>query len=196
MCFWRVFKISRLGNPKEIFPPKLIAKSDKSGLHTHGYALTTDTVCTVGIRQIIPKAFADESFEMNQFDINLGSSDPYIEPLTIREVIDGTYDIFDLSFRFCPEAAGKTCLLRITCSQPSELLSRLTEVPEEHREKDNEREKVRNQYLSIPPTVLPIRISEPWKYRLFSLGSSSALPRQPCHGTNPRQASVEPGRSI
>ena len=155
VCFWRVLKLNRLGSPSETFSPKLIAESDESGLYTHGYEMTTDKPYTLSIRQVIPKAFADEDFQLNQFDINLENSDPYIEPLISREVIDGTYDMFDLSFRFHGEAARKVCLLRIKCTQPLNV------------QKSKENKGGANLSPSIPPTILPIRVRLPRRYQWF-----------------------------
>lgn len=155
VCFWRISGLSRLGQPKEIFSPQLIAKSDESGLHTHGYTITADRACSLSIRQVIPKAFADESFEMNQFEVSLKDSDPYIEPLTSQEVIDGTYDRFDLSFRFLGDAVGKTCLLRIKCTQPLDI------------QQGKKNTGLANWESSIPPTILPIRVRLPRRYPWF-----------------------------
>lgn len=146
ICFWRILQLRELGNGRRVYVPTQTAKSDTSGLHTRGYEIDVGKDCAASICQTIPKAFADEAFEMPEFDINLGNSDLGIQPVVSREVIDGTYDSFELSFRLGEEASRKLCRLRIKCTQ-----------------------SLGSMIQALPPTILPIKVTVPLRYPIFRL---------------------------
>jgi hypothetical protein len=146
ICFWRILRLSDLGKRKSEYVPTQITELDTSGLHTRGYKIDVGRDCSTSICQIIPKTFAGEGFEMQQFDINLENSDPGIQQVVPREVIDGTYDTFELSFRLKEEASRKLCRLRIQCTQ-----------------------SLGDRGQRLPPTILPIKVTVPLRYPVFRL---------------------------
>lgn len=168
MCFWRILRLSELRNEKKTFRPTRIAKSDKSGFYTHGYEIDVDKTCSVRILQIIPKVFMKKSFEGRQFDINVEYSDPNIKPVLGREIIDGTYDEFEVSFGFRREASGKVCLLRVICTQPQPESSEIgTDSTASLNCTPIRGERKEDIAPTIPPTILPIRVVVPIKYKVF-----------------------------
>lgn len=156
MCFWRVVRLRESTSEKTIFTPHRISKSDNFGLHTWGYNIDIDKSCSMQISQIIPKTFTGKSFDQKPFDFNIESSDPDIDRLISKETIDGTYDTFELSFRFCGKETEKTCLLRTACTQPLQLSEGIVA----ETDKDSE-------VYYIPPTILPIHVNIPKRYPAF-----------------------------
>jgi len=150
--FWRVLRLQQLHRPKKFFLPQKIGKDDSCGFYTHGYSLLSNQAYGLEICQIIPKVFENEVFDMNQFNINIDSSDPGIEQITGREMIDGLYGRYELSFKILPRLSGDMTLLKLSCSQ---------KLPS-HNSHDASN--------VIPPTRMPIKIrTRRMKKFLFSI---------------------------
>lgn len=193
VCFWRILSLEQLHKPKRKFTPKKLY-ADESGFHTHGYALPSNRCYGLEICQLIPGVFSGKAPDIDQFTLNIKSSDPGIEPITGSETIDGGYGRYELSFELIPRLSGKTTLVKVSCTQEveSKPVSSAQLTPTNDSDKQLETAPAEgklsapNQIVEntrktglIPASVIPIKIKTRWKKRfifcLLTLASVSVF---------------------
>ena len=158
LIFTKINVIKNIQKPKKKYLPKDFReqkqKKDKTTnfntFNTVGYYLEPGSSYSLAISEVVPYVFENENYTFSQSHISIENSDPEIIGINKKEIIDGFYGRYELTFLLKKGWSIHSMLLRVDC---------IGEKVSLQQQQNN------NETYNLPSAIIPIRIPRIYKWR-------------------------------